>query len=208
MVLTTEAEALADPLYQHGFHVLDDFLPLAIYHDLQQICKNYHDTQRFTSAKIGREDTKKQQSNIRNDALCWLEKTTPSSAIQTYFAALEDLRKSLNQSLFLGLTDVEAHFASYQPQQFYKKHIDQFANNRDRRISCVYYLNEQWQDTWGGELKLYDAKSCLLKVIQPIGNRFVFFKSDILHEVCTTARERYSIAAWFKVRSSDFCMSL
>jgi SM-20-related protein len=87
------------------------------------------------------------------------------------------------------------------PNGFYKKHVDQFATTKDRRISCVYYLNENWQPDFGGELTLYNTQDELLTHVQPLGNRFVCFNSDMPHEVCTAYQTRYSIAAWLKVRS-------
>ena len=125
------------------------------------------------------------------------------NAVNTYLSEIKKLSETLNQSLFLGLVDYEAHFSIYQPNNFYKKHVDQFATTQDRRISCVYYLNDEWREAFGGELKLYNKTDQLLANIMPIGNRFVCFNSDIPHEVCTAHQTRYSIAAWLKIRSME-----
>ena len=80
-------------------------------------------------------------------------------------------------------------------------HYQNLCKNLDRRISCVYYLNHNWQPEHGGELILYHKDNQLHTTIQPYGNRLVCFNSDLPHEVSTSHRMRYSIAAWFKVRT-------
>jgi Rps23 Pro-64 3,4-dihydroxylase Tpa1-like proline 4-hydroxylase len=50
------------------------------------------------------------------------------------------------------------------------------ATGLNRRTNLLIYLNEQWEDDWGGEFGLYDheGKVCLKKVA-PIFNRCVIF---------------------------------
>jgi SM-20-related protein len=97
----------------------------------------------------------------------------------------------------------EAHFAIYPPHHFYKKHVDQFTHSHDRKISCVFYLNEDWDPAHGGELILYNENDQPSTSILPIGNRMVCFNSTLVHEVQTTYRMRYSIASWLKSRPYD-----
>lgn len=51
--------------------------------------------------------------------------------------------------------------------------------NLNRRINMIIYLNEDWQDEWGGKLELWD-KSMAIKeqCILPIINRCVIFNTD------------------------------
>ena len=161
--------------------------------------KIYHDGC-FKPAKIGLHLEKTHNTTIRNDQIFWLDKPSSNHAINEFFTHIDMLCATLNHSLFLGLIDYEAHFAIYQPNNFYKKHIDQFSTKKDRRISCVYYLNDDWQPAFGGELNLYDPQDQLLSSIMPIANRFVCFNSDLPHEVCTAYQTRYSIATWLKIR--------
>ncbi len=191
---------LADNIYHHGFHIIDHFLGAEHYRALRETIQIKQSEGYFKPAKIGHNLAKNHHAAIRNDEIFWLDKQCKNDAINAYFSAIDSLREALNQSLFLGLIDYEAHFAVYQPNRFYKKHIDQFKTKKDRRISCVYYLNERWQPDFGGELRLYDKADQPLTKIMPEGNRFVCFNSDIPHEVCTAYRTRYSIAAWLKIR--------
>jgi len=189
---------LIDNIQQQGYCVIDDFLAATDYQALQQTIQEKLQEQAFKPAGIGHKHN--QNKDIRTDSLLWLDKETSNNAMHAYFNQLDQLLLLLNQTLYLGLVDYEAHFAVYEPHQFYKKHIDQFAHQKERRISSVYYLNESWKKEFGGALQLYDRNDQKLTNIMPIGNRFVFFESDLPHEVSTAYQRRYSIAAWLKVR--------
>jgi SM-20-related protein len=195
---------IADNIYQHGFHVIDNFLEETHYLELRSLTQRLQNEGNFTPAKIGHQHNKTLAADIRNDQIYWLDEQTKSPAINAYFTELEKISATLNQTLFLGLVDYEAHFAIYQPNNFYKKHVDQFNTAQERRISCVYYLNHEWQQEFGGELQLYDQADQPLTTITPQGNRFICFNSDIPHEVCTAFKTRYSIAAWLKIRPMEF----
>ena len=191
---------ISDNLYTQGFHIQDGFLSKEHYTAIREVLESLHQEGSFRPAKIGKNLNKKHNETIRGDHIYWLDQEEATPPINGYFSKIDELRELLNQTLFLGLVDVEAHFAIYQPNQFYKKHVDQFLTQQDRRISCVYYLNEDWQEQDGGELRLYDTNDRLLQTILPQGNRLVSFNSNLPHEVCTAYRTRYSIAAWLKIR--------
>ena len=54
-----------------------------------------------------------------------------------------------------------------------------FKKNWKRRINLIWYLNENWQDNYGGNLELWkrDEKICV-KSIKPIFNRMIIFLTD------------------------------
>jgi len=51
--------------------------------------------------------------------------------------------------------------------------------NIERRLNIIIYLNENWQQAYGGNLELWDPgmKNCLKKVL-PVYNRCVIFNTD------------------------------
>lgn len=155
----------------------------------------------FKSARVGPIVQAQQNNTIRTDEIYWLDEGSEEPAVQAYLKNAFQIAHILNQSLFLGLIEFETHFAAYHPGSFYKKHIDQFATKKTRKISCVYYLNEAWQEEFGGELKLYNKEGQLIQNVSPLANRFICFNSDLPHEVCLTHQPRYSIAGWMKTRS-------
>jgi len=194
-------DELAENIYQHGFHIIDHFLDDQHYHALSISLKTRYEQGQLNEAKIGHRVRASNNASIRQDQTSWLDDAPDNPAITAYFSAIDTICLTLNQSLFLGLTDFETHFAVYPPGAFYKKHVDQFKTTQDRRISCVYYLNKTWQQEFGGELILYDTAEQTLCSILPRGNRFVCFSSELPHEVCETQQTRYSIAGWLKVRA-------
>ncbi|WP_244946907.1 2OG-Fe(II) oxygenase [Legionella israelensis] len=194
-------DRIADDIYHQGFSVIDSFLPIDDYKDLLLTVQTMHSNGLFQIAKIGRKFQAIENSNIRSDKIAWLDHSSNNKAIESYFSRTNQIASILNKSFFLGLNDFEAHFSVYLPGTFYRKHVDQFKSTQDRRISCVYYLNEGWQENDGGQLKLYDYAHQPLIHLLPLGNRFVCFKSDLAHEVCETHQTRYSIAGWMKIRS-------
>jgi SM-20-related protein len=110
----------------------------------------------------------------------------------------------LNRTLQLGLFDFECHFACYPAGAHYARHNDQFQGDSDRELSCVLYLNENWKREDGGQLRLHlDSGDTAPKDILPRGGRLVMFISRrFAHEVLPAARERFSIAGWFKTRAT------
>ena len=65
-------------------------------------------------------------SSIRGDSTLWLDDPRCGTASKNFLAALDVLRKQLNQSLMLGLESVEAHFAIYPAGMGYGRHRDRF----------------------------------------------------------------------------------
>jgi hypothetical protein len=48
-----------------------------------------------------------------------------------------------------------------------------------RRMNVIIYLNERWQDEWGGFLELWDRKmTAKVKAVAPVFNRCVIFNTD------------------------------
>ena len=155
----------------------------------------------FKSAKIGLKVHAHNNDRIRTDEIYWLDNESDEPAINAYLKKTNSIINILNQSLFLGLFEFETHFAAYPTGAFYKKHVDQFATTKTRKISCVYYLNQDWRQEFGGELKLYNKEEQLIQSVIPQGNRFICFNSELPHEVCMTHQPRYSITGWMKTRT-------
>ena len=52
---------------------------------------------------------------VRGDATLWLDDPRAGPAARACLAALDTLRIAINRRLFLGLDEVEAHYAAYPP---------------------------------------------------------------------------------------------
>lgn len=187
-------------LEKEGFFILDQFLPDAQFQALRAHAAALFQQGTFQVSHIGQGDMRQQQTVVRSDLISWLDPLAKEGPVYDYCQVLMALKERLNQTFFLGLNEFEAHFAVYAPGAAYKKHRDQFAHNTDRKISCVFYLNEAWQENDGGQLVLYSETDTIVQHIMPVSNRLVCFQSHLLHEVLESQRERQSIAGWFKVR--------
>ncbi|MCY1418912.1 2OG-Fe(II) oxygenase superfamily protein [compost metagenome] len=85
--------------------------------------------------------------------------------------------------------------------EFYALHRDNPQQKNDRIISTVYYLHAEWQEDWGGQLRLQD-KNEKWHIVNPDPNRLVIFQSNLLHEVLTSKQQRLSITAWLRSGNS------
>jgi len=150
-------------------------------------------------AGIGRGSAAVQDRSVRRDKIAWLQGSTPSQA--ALFDFLDNLRTGLNQRLFLGLKRFEAHYATYHCGDFYKPHVDSFQGRASRIVSLVLYLNDDWQSTDGGALRIYSRGSegdAGGLVLPEAGRVALFMSEEIRHEVLEAHRTRYSLACWFR----------
>ena len=197
-LLSESYDKIADALADNGFIILDAALPESVAQGLLALIKNREAN--FKRAGIGRANDYQLDDSIRGDAIQWLEPGEP--VIDEFLAEMDQLRLAMNERLFLGLFDYEAHFASYAPGAFYKKHRDAFRGNPGRKLSSVFYLNPDWDLAAGGELVLYDeaGEHELVRVAPEYGRLILFLSEDFPHEVLPATRARHSIAGWFRIK--------
>ena len=182
-------DQIIDDLDQHGFILIDNAYSPEYMHQLIEECTSHLDAFRNAAIQNG------VVSNIRSDHILWIN---PDLEIaQHHIETLTQLSQILNRAFYLGIQDIEAHFACYNAGEFYTLHRDNPQGKNGRIISVVYYLHEQWQDDWGGKLHLQD-KNNTWHIIEPKPNRIVIFQSDLLHEVLEAKHQRLSITAWLR----------
>lgn len=145
-----------------------------------------------------------EKPSIRGDFIHWIDDTQASEAESLYLSTMAELQQAINQAFFLGLFELESHFAVYPPGAGYQKHLDQFIGKEERKVSCILYLNENWNTDDGGQLRIYLDKqdeTKLIDVTPEAGTLVVFLSGDFLHEVLPAKRERISVTGWFRTRS-------
>lgn len=194
-------DELADTLSEQGWLELDlthrlhaGLLP-ALYREVATLSN----TDAMDLAGVGRGADLVQDHRVRRDKIAWLEGITEPQGL--LFQTFDTLMAGLNQRLYLGLKRFEAHYATYQPGDFYKRHVDSFRGRSSRMVSLVIYLNEDWGLEDGGELRLFHPENDDLPMglVRPKAGRAVLFLSEeIPHEVLPAKRTRFSIACWFR----------
>lgn len=192
---------IAGHLEHSGYIVLDNALSDQLLTKLFNRCHD-NDPARFQAAHIGRGNDKKQINSIRGDVISWLEES--DSTDQLYLAWMEELRTGLNAALYLGLFDYESHYAIYDAGAGYAKHSDVLAGKKNRILSTVLYLNEDWQSLDGGELVLFDPEGvAIIATVNPtFGTMIIFLSESFPHEVLIAQQTRRSIAGWFRISGS------
>ncbi|MGQ3889759.1 2OG-Fe(II) oxygenase [Legionella sp. CNM-1927-20] len=191
---------LVNQLYEQGFYIGDQFLEEESAQLLRCRALELMKRNEFRAAKIGSLTNTTYNESIRTDKIYWLESNSPNT--QHFWQIITQIKTRLNKTLYLGLNEFEVHFAFYQAGTFYRKHIDQFKDKKNRKISFVYYLNADWQDSFGGQLLIYDEQNKLITSISPTWNRFICFLSHLPHEVNKTTMDRLSITGWLKTKEN------
>lgn len=181
---------------------------IAVVHDLMlpqdfsQALQDFeacYQSQLFKSAGIG----SGQNKSIRSDLIYWWSQESLSPAQSLYWQFLKELTNSANQNFFCGINDCEQHYALYEAQTYYQRHIDQPQGSQARVLTTLFYLNENWSKSDGGQLVIYNPEKPdhILYEVEPRANTFVCFLSNVFeHEVKTSHTPRKSLSGWLRRR--------
>ena len=195
-------ERIAADLAGPGWSVCDNFIPAETVKALATECRQQWQRGQFRAAQVGIGENLKLRPEIRSDQVIWLDSSVLSPPQQIYFDAVEDVRYAVNQALYLGLFEFEAHLTLYPPGSFYRRHVDRFRGSEYRLVSCVLYLNENWLPEHGGQLRLHTPQHETKHVdIAPSAGALVCFLTEHMeHEVLLTHHDRLSVTGWLCAR--------
>lgn len=182
-----------------GISIRDRFISDAEVQALRQCAHAREVRGEFSAARIGGRGAQQRRESIRGDFTCWLrEPLLPMEHVLV--RRMEELRLQLNREAFLGLFELELHYAKYPPGSAYARHVDQPLGTSQRRVSLALYLNPEWQRTDGGVLRIHGTKDGCIDV-EPLGGRLVcFLTPGREHEVLEARCDRLSISGWFRAR--------
>ncbi len=193
--MQTHFEGIADGLAEYGYAVMDGFLDTIEVRAILDLDIFNTGIGNLRKASIGNHQSRPTNEAIRGDYIQWLDKTSAPLPLKVYLERLQDLRSFLNRNLFLSMLDEEVHITVYPVASFYRRHLDQFKNDNHRKLSIICYLNTKWDETLGGQLRIYTTAGQI--DILPIAGRIVCFRSGIIeHEVLPAIRERLSLTGW------------
>jgi SM-20-related protein len=190
---------LVSGLREEGLAIRDRFLGEPQVRALALCAAARQERGDFAPARIGAGGALQWRADLRGDWICWLEQPL-FPAERELLEQLEEMRRCLNQHLFLGLYELELQYARYPRGAGYARHIDQPHGRAARRLSWIVYLNETWSAADGGTLRCFNDQG-VLREIEPLSGRLAIFLTEgRQHEVLPAVRERLSIAGWFLVR--------
>jgi SM-20-related protein len=198
-------EQITGGLADRGFVVVPGFLARQPVTALRGEGARRRAAGEFHAATVGRAGNAKCDASIRGDSICWLGGRASTAPERALLGHLHALSIALNGALFLGIAEVEAHYACYPPGAGYMRHVDRFRDDAARVISVVLYLNDDWREADGGALRIYatrDAHEPACELL-PRGGTLVAMRSEaIAHEVLPAIAERWSIAGWLRRRTA------
>jgi SM-20-related protein len=186
---------LADGLADKGYAEVDNFLSQQEVQAILATDDFKNGLLQFKKAGIGKSQEKQINESIRGDYIQWIDGGTTQKAVELYLNRLRQLMEFVNRTLYLSLKDLEVHRTIYPIGSFYKRHLDQFKKDDKRKLSVICYLNTDWKESEGGQLRIYLPNGST--DIFPLAGRLVCFRSDLLeHEVLPATRERLSLTGW------------
>ncbi len=194
-------DRIALELAEIGWCVKDDFVSSAVAGEIYTEVAELYRRGEMRPACIGRGAGCIRDPSQRLDWISWLDPCQSTDLQRYYLDELERLRIAINRKMYLGILDLECHLSVYPPGASYALHLDQFQGSGERLVTCILYLNRDWSEGDGGELKVYldgnDESSVV--TIDPIAGRLVTFLSGrYMHTVLPTRVDRHSITGWFK----------
>ncbi|KAJ8280197.1 hypothetical protein GJAV_G00051700 [Gymnothorax javanicus] len=143
--------------------------------------------------------------NIRGDQIAWVEGPEPGcESIAMLMAHIDEVIMYSSMSGQLGNCVIngrtKAMVACYPGNGTgYVRHVDN-PNGDGRCITCIYYLNKNWDTkVHGGLLQIYPEGRNVVANIEPIFDRLLIFWSDRRnpHEVKPAFATRYAITVWY-----------
>lgn len=198
--MNSEIDKLTEAIYTNGFGMFEGFFEAKESDELLAVLQEKETF--LKAAGIGKDQNYAQIKEIRSDKILWLETGTNECIDRIFFNKIDEIRQALNRRCFLGINDFEFHFAKYEPGTFYKRHKDVFNSDDARKISLIVYLNKNWKEGDGGELKIYSDEKII--TVQPKSGTLVLFESHLEHEVMMSNTNRYSITGWLKNSALPF----
>lgn len=190
---------MIENLIQNGYWVDQNFLSPETVTRVQAEMAEFSKHAGFGPAGIGQHQ---RVEAVRGDQTHWWDVGALSSVQTEIFSKLEAIKNRLNEELFLGLWDFEAHYAIYPVGTFYKTHLDQFQNDDRRVLSVVMFFNSDWDiNRDGGGLELESLSGEKIIISPSEGTLVCFLSEKIPHQVLETHRERKSLAGWFRKRA-------
>lgn len=195
--MQTIFDSLIDSFIQDKVGIADDFLSKILSAHLKENLIALYANKQLLLAGTGNLTGLTHDKLTRSDKIYWLDREHNNVHENSFFELMDSFVKYLNSSCYTGITGYEFHYTLYEKGSFYKRHLDQFRNNKSREYSMIMYLNDNWQQQDGGELCVFHSDH--LQTIAPRNGKCVFFKSSELeHEVLLTNQPRLSITGWLK----------
>ncbi|XP_029302272.1 uncharacterized protein egln2 [Cottoperca gobio] len=188
----------------YGICVKDNFLGLQLGDRVLEEVEVLNRSGKFRGGQLVSQKSIPSRS-IRGDQIAWVEGREPGcESIGTLMAYIDEAvmhsaaNGQLGDCVINGRT--KAMVACYPGNGAgYVRHVDN-PNGDGRCITCIYYLNKDWDvKKQGGLLQIYPEGKNVVANIKPLFDRLLIFWSDRRnpHEVKPAYATRYAITVWY-----------
>ncbi|CAC5368108.1 EGLN [Mytilus coruscus] len=197
-------------LKKQGYCVVDGLFEQSHLHKVREEVRglemtNVMEPGKLAGGRTGREEKEKVvNANIRSDKLKWMEgNENEYPNICKVIKIMDTILVNVNL-FFKGQHNInrrtKAMVATYPANgTYYRRHIDN-PNKDGRLITCILYLNKDWDvQRDGGLLRIFSEGSDMYVDVPPLLNRLLFFWSDRRnpHEVQPSYKCRYAVTVWY-----------
>ncbi|XP_072248535.1 uncharacterized protein egln2 [Leuresthes tenuis] len=188
----------------YGICVKDDFLGPQLGDKILEEVEMLNHSGKFRGGQLVSQKSIPSR-NIRGDQIAWVEGQEPGCKnIGTLMARIDEAVMYSSASGQLGNCVIngrtKAMVACYPGNGAgYVRHVDN-PNGDGRCITCIYYLNKNWDvEKQGGLLQIYPEGKNVVANIEPLFDRLLIFWSDRRnpHEVKPAYATRYAITVWY-----------
>ncbi|MDB9741954.1 2OG-Fe(II) oxygenase [Akkermansiaceae bacterium] len=198
-------ELLATAIAEDGYGIFPHLLSADVQQGLIELMVAKEAEDEFVAAGVGRGQETKVNSEIRNDSIIWLDDDSSSAIAHTYINGMHRLCEFFREFLFLSVFTYEGHLARYPAAGFYKPHLDRHEKTLAREISIISYLNTDWDESDGGQLRLFTDPSLgvngpHIDVSPQAGTVVIFRSATFWHEVLPSKKTRLSLTGWLRGR--------
>ena len=198
--MNKKIESILNDVEKHGWSAQENYFSKELIIELNKTLTSLRQKGALKQAGIGRKADFNVESSIRSDKISWFDENNLDPSQEIFLKIIRNLQDAINEKFYLGLFELEIHFALYAPNAFYKRHLDQHKNQDTRVVTIIVYLNVDWTKEDGGELQIF-LKDGSTVTIQPKAATLVCFMSaEFEHEVLPAKRERASLTGWFRKR--------
>lgn len=214
-------DAIAREVERSNFCVLDGFLGPAHLRRLREEVTGLHRDGKLQLSKLAGGRTggilTYSHTAVRGDHVGWFdgeegEGTWPGKSLSAYLQKVDTLVAQLGERSPSHLGSIahrsKAMVACYPGGGArYVRHCDNSCDSGEgercngRRLTAILYLNENWTQLHGGELRLFPpfAKGSALCDVAPLADRLILFYADyrVPHEVLPAHVPRLAVTLWY-----------
>ncbi|MBN3283199.1 EGLN2 protein, partial [Polyodon spathula] len=200
----TALDYIVPCMKRYGIYIKDGFLGDELGSQVLQEVQALNQSGKFRNGQLVSQRTIPSR-NIRGDQIAWVEGREPGcESICSLMGRIDEVvmhstvNGRLGDCMINGRT--KAMVACYPGNGTgYVRHVDNPSGD-GRLITCIYYLNKNWDvKVHGGLLQIFPESRPVVANIEPIFDRLLIFWSDRRnpHEVKPAYATRYAITVWY-----------